>query len=492
MAKAATFHRYRHALAARCPECGYPLEAMGQPVCAECGEPFPGPWNNRLRWARQRLPIERRRFRPIWLWAWAQSVMLVLFRPAHAAARLSVPDRNAATIAFMMLNLVIAAFLLSLGSSWAAALTQQWLAADVHILSGGAPKAVAEAPMRDLYAGWGAGFIVWLLILFTALLACRLALSLAPAERYATALTLRRWCDYLSALFLIPAGLVGLKWLIFALALAAVAADARPKFAPTSAPPITRADPNARAAGATDDDSNGAAATAEQELFSLSMGYSFDPNARPVAADEEGAATEWKMIRFGDQRIPGRILSDTDGTTRFAIFPRGEMSVPTRAITAIEDPNDSRKQLFEEIGSRPVSPGLFRPPAPPVAISARRAPGTTVYTPGVAPVSGPNAATIASIYTSGPLPPGYGRLPAWAHAPTAWYELDGAPTDAPTVFAWPVIVWLVIWLAIGGIANPHRRRDATLTVVTIVLSYVAIWACLSLAAPWWGLSLAVR
>jgi hypothetical protein len=173
------FRRYRRPEAAVCPECAYPIQARGSPRCSECGTPYPGPWNTRLRWGRRRLPVERRRlhrrFLPI---AWLQTFMYATFGPVCAARRLGVPSRAPRAVCLAVVHSLVAALLLSICSTRSVTLAEEYRSALNARIADGAPlrealfsamgAVASDAPHVNSWllcvGAWGFFFAVALLL----------------------------------------------------------------------------------------------------------------------------------------------------------------------------------------------------------------------------------------------------------------------------------------------------------------------------------------
>jgi hypothetical protein len=99
-----------------CPECGYSLRRLTCDRCPECGEAFPTPSRVYRRWAWRRLPWERRA-RGSALSAYLRTTLLVIFRPAHAARGVAIPDRYGKAVRWAAVHLLLIALVGSLGNS---------------------------------------------------------------------------------------------------------------------------------------------------------------------------------------------------------------------------------------------------------------------------------------------------------------------------------------------------------------------------------------
>lgn len=138
--------------------------------------------------------------RPSWPLAWAQTVLLVTFRPIHAAGRLAVPDRAGAAMRFAALSSLAAAMLLSLHSAWAAAAVLQASRIRVDYVE----------PGRDAYlglSGWaiglgwlcatGAWFVMMALVVAASVAVANIVCDRRPAAFHAAA----RWACYSTVVF---------------------------------------------------------------------------------------------------------------------------------------------------------------------------------------------------------------------------------------------------------------------------------------------------
>lgn len=185
--------------AAVCPECAYPVRTRETARCPECGQAYPGPWGTRLRWARRRLPIERRTHRGLWPWAWLQTVLLVTFRPFSAARRIAVPNRTASAVLFALAGILCSAALLTLCSQSGLLLALRI----VHAANLARSFEIPDTQTRDqLLAQCGFTAATWALLM---LLAVGVGLAIANGvcqRRAAGFATTSRWCCYATVVFL--------------------------------------------------------------------------------------------------------------------------------------------------------------------------------------------------------------------------------------------------------------------------------------------------